>query len=78
MNAFSLSTIKIGRKVKIENIDGDKNTQLKLLSLGILPGDIIEVTGRGLCGGPISMKHDNGTFFALRRGHAAQIKVIHL
>ncbi len=75
MNSQILSNVKVGMKVKIAEINSDDATQLRLLSLGILPGDTLEVTGRSLFGGPISMKHENGTFFALRRTHASLIKV---
>lgn len=75
MNSQILSSIKVGIKVKIDEINSDEATQLKLLSLGILPGDVLEITGRSLFGGPISLKHQNGTFFALRRSHASLIKV---
>jgi len=75
MNTLMLSDALVGNVVRIESIEADEHTQLKLLSLGILPGDILEITGRGVFKGPISMKHGSGTFFALRRQHAGQIKV---
>lgn len=75
MNKFKLSEAQVGQQVQIDSIDADEHTQLKLLSLGILPGDILEITGRAIFRGPIALKHSSGAFLALRRNHAGQIRV---
>ncbi len=75
MQKLKLSEARVGQQVQIDSIEADEHTQLKLLSLGILPGDILEVTGRAIFRGPISLKHSSGTFLALRRFQAGQIQV---
>ncbi len=75
MDLFKLSEAQVGQQVQIDSIEADEHTQLKLLSLGILPGDVLEITGRALFKGPISLKHSSGSFLALRRDHAGQIRV---
>lgn len=71
----SLNKVKVGQKGVIQEMPEDSSHSMKLLALGILPGDILEVTGRALFGGPISLKHSSNTFFALRRSHASQILI---
>ncbi|WP_290733850.1 FeoA family protein [Halobacteriovorax sp. JY17] len=70
-----MSRLKIGQKAVIDSFPENSGESLKLLSLGILPGDEIEVTSKALLFGPLSLKHCNDTFFALRRSHASKIFV---
>ena len=70
-----LDEIEVGQQGTIVEMPKNSSHSMKLLSLGILPGDSIEVTGRALFGGPISLRHSNNTFFALRRSHASQILI---
>jgi len=72
---MSLDKLKIGQVAIIEELPKDSPHFLKLLSLGILPGDTIEVTGKAFFGGPLTLKHSNNTFFALRKSHAKEILV---
>lgn len=71
----SLNEVKVGQKVTIHDFPKNSIEELKLLSLGILPGDQVQVTGKAILSGPISLKHDNNTFFALRKNHARKILV---
>ena len=79
-----LSHIKVGQKVTITALgqEGEsaeeQYTARRLMSLGLLPGDEVEVTGKALFGGPISLKHQGQTFLALRRSHADNIMVSYL
>ena len=79
-----LSSVKVGQKVTITALgqEGEspeeQHTARKLMCLGLLPGDEVEVTGKALFGGPISLKHEGRTFLALRRSHADNIMVSHL
>ena len=72
---MSLDQIKVGQQVKIEDLDETGNQHKYLISLGVLPGDILKVVGKGTFGGPISCKHENETFFALRRDYAKKVFV---
>ena len=72
---MSLDQIKVGQQVKIEHLDESNHGHKYLISLGVLPGDILKVTGKGTFGGPISCKHENETFFALRRDYAKKVFV---
>lgn len=69
-----LSNLKKGTKAKIHSFCDSLEDSKKLLSLGVLPGDYIEITGK-LPFGPISLKHREHSFFALRRTHASKILV---
>ena len=70
-----LNDLKIGQLAKIKELPVNSASYMTLLSLGILPGDQLEVTGKAIFGGPITFKHSNNTFFALRRKQAKQIQV---
>ena len=70
-----MSRLKIGQRAIIDSYPESSVESLRLLSLGILPGDEIEVTSKSLFFGPLSLKHCNDTFFALRRSHASKIFV---
>lgn len=66
---------KTGENLKLENFSQNQSVYFKLISLGVLPGDQVQVVGRAPFGGPISIKHGNDTFFALRKSEAGQIIV---
>jgi len=72
----TLNEVKVGEKAEIASFTQDQKTHAKLLSLGILPGDKVEILSKAVLGGPISCQHiNNKTFFALRRSYAKQILV---
>ena len=62
-------------KLEILGFQSGAEEDVYLLSVGILAGDKIEVMGIAPFGGPISCKHEDNTFFALRRDYAAKIKI---
>ena len=70
-----LSNVKKGDQVTIVEIDADLQTQQELFSLGILPGDTLQVISSGFLGGPLALRHEQNTFFALRREYAGNILV---
>ena len=72
---LKLSEIKVGTKVIVSSYEGELSYQFKFISLGILPGDQIIVKSRSLFGGPISIKHGEYNFFALRKNYADKILV---
>lgn len=70
-----LSQVQIGEKVKIKLIRANLESRSTLAGLGILPGDDIEVVSKSIFGSPISFKHGESNFFALRKNEAAMIEV---
>lgn len=72
---IQMSRLKIGDKAIIDSFPENSKEGLRLLSLGILPGDEVEITSKAILFGPLSIKHCNDTFFALRRSHASKILV---
>jgi len=74
-NKDILSNIPIGQKVKILNFKNDLETKLFLMSLGVLPGDEIEVISKSPLGDPIFLKHFDTNFFTIRKNQAKFIEV---
>ncbi|MCO4794529.1 MAG: ferrous iron transport protein A [Bacteriovoracaceae bacterium] len=72
---MNLLELKVGEPRLIKDFSQNQSVYFKLLSLGILPGDEIEIMGKAPFGGPISIKHGSQTFLALRRSEAKQIEV---
>ena len=72
---MTLNDIEVGRTVFLDDFSNNQSVYFKLISLGLLPGDEIQIVGRAPFGGPISIKHGTETFFALRRAEAKQIQV---
>lgn len=70
-----LSEIKTGNIVKIVRISSSLENKISLTSFGLLPGDQLEVLRKSLFGSPISYKHGEANFFALRKSEAEQIEV---
>ncbi len=70
-----LSQVKIGEKVTIISFMKDLETKSTLISMGILPGDELEVISKSIFGSPISFKHGQNNFFALRSNQAKLIEV---
>lgn len=77
--SYSLADVKPGVAVEIIGYDGDGDGdgdyEFKFISLGILPGDKVTVQSRSFFGGPISIKHGEFNFFALRFNYAKKILV---
>ncbi|MBM3699486.1 MAG: ferrous iron transport protein A [Actinobacteria bacterium] len=68
-----LAHTKQGKKYRIENINGGHCMNLRLNSLGIVPGDIVKVIYQGY-GGPMTLAV-KGAKIALGRGIAHKIEV---
>ncbi|MEK6623408.1 MAG: FeoA family protein [Bdellovibrionota bacterium] len=60
-------------KAKIKSITGGEDSRERLLALGVLPGDEVELIGRAWFGSPLAIKLGKSNFIALRREHALQI-----
>ncbi len=72
---MSLDQVEAGEVVIIQSFDETSSEHKYLISLGVLPGDKLLVTAKAPFGGPISCKHEDETFFALRRSYAKKIFV---
>lgn len=70
-----LSEAKIGEKVRITSFNINLETKGTLISMGIIPGDELEVVSKSPFGSPISFKHGLNNFFALRKNQAELIGV---
>ena len=73
-----LTQVSVGQKVQVSELPEDVNLKLALVEAGILCGDELQITGRTLAGGPLSFKHGETSFFALRKKEASQMQVISL
>ena len=71
----TLADVKPGSVVEIIGYEGESHYEFKFISLGILPGDLVTVQSKSFFGGPISIKHGDFNFFALRRDYAKRIIV---
>ncbi len=56
---MKLSEIKVGESVRVKKIKGDINIRQRLLSMGILPGEIIKVEKIAPLGDPIDISVKN-------------------
>ncbi len=72
MNLFEASK---NQKVRIISLSENLSVQKKLLSVGVMEGDILEVVGRPFWKSPIVLKHGQKSFFALRKDYALSIQV---
>lgn len=72
---MTLDSADVGQKARLLDFKENESVYLKFISLGVLPGDEIEVLGKAPFGGPISLKHGDDIFFALRRSEAKKIKI---
>lgn len=70
-----LSNIKTGQTVKIVKFKDELETKAILTSMGVIPGDHLEVVSKSPFGSPIFFKHNLNNFFALRRNQADLIEV---
>lgn len=73
--ALTLANVDVGIKVEIVSYEGENLYEFKFISLGILPGDQVVVQSKSLFGGPLSIKHGDWNFFALRKDYAEKIIV---
>jgi ferrous iron transport protein A len=72
-NGISLSRVMPGKQVKIISLAGGRGLHSRLLSMGLIPGSIIEVVNQGMNGPCIVAQ--NGSRLAIGRGVAHKIIV---
>jgi Fe2+ transport system protein FeoA len=75
MTSSSLVEISVGKQIRFVDFSQDPAVYFRLLSLGIVPGDQAVIMGRAPFGGPISIRHGETNFLALRRNEAKTIIV---
>ena len=74
----TLADFKVGDVLEVIQFEGESQYEFKFISLGILPGDKLEIQSKSVLGGPISVKHEGAIFFALRLDYAKKIIVKNL
>jgi Fe2+ transport system protein FeoA len=72
---MTITDLETGQQAILINLGTDSSIHLKLLSLGLLPGDEITLLNRVPFRGPLSIKHGKTNYFALRFQEAAHIEV---
>ncbi len=72
---MTITDLKTGQKAILKNLGTDSSIHLKLLSLGLLPGDEITLLNRVPFKGPLSIKHGKINYFALRHKEASHIEI---
>ena len=70
----SLDQLKQGNRARIESIHGDDNLVQRLLEMGLLEGDEVEVIGFAPMGDPMEIRLRDYRL-SLRRSEAARISV---
>ncbi|HOD09274.1 MAG TPA: FeoA family protein [Flavobacterium sp.] len=70
----TIDLLKIGQKATIINLDVEK-IPLKLLEMGCLPGNEVEVLQIAPLGDPIYLNINNGSHLAIRIETAREIEV---
>ncbi|AUN96999.1 ferrous iron transport protein A [Bacteriovorax stolpii] len=73
--SLTLADVPVGTKVEVVGYEGESLYEFKFISLGILPGDHVEIKSKSLFGGPIALKHGEWNFLALRKDYANKIIV---
>lgn len=77
---MTISDLKKGEQAVIKNLGTkDSSLHLRLLGLGLLPGDTIQILNKIPFKGPIGLKQGPFLRFALRHREASkvQVEVIH-
>ncbi|HEU19210.1 MAG TPA: ferrous iron transport protein A [Deltaproteobacteria bacterium] len=72
-NGISLSQVMPGKQVKIISLAGGRGLHARLISMGLIPGSIIEVVNQGMTGPCVVAQ--NGCRLAIGRGVAHKIIV---
>jgi Fe2+ transport system protein FeoA len=73
--AVSLATLRPGQRGRITQLEGDDAVAVRLLELGLLPGELVEVLGTAPFGDPLAVLI-RGTRLAVRRCDAARIQIL--
>ena len=74
MNEKSLRDLKMGEKGKVVKVKGRGGIRRRLLDMGVVPGEIVEVERIAPLGDPMEI-HVKGYHLSLRKEEAEGIKV---
>ena len=72
--ATSLSQLQTGERARVLTVQGEDAVAIRLLELGVLPGEVVEVLGFAPWGDPMAVRV-RGARLALRRRDAARIEL---
>ena len=70
----SLDQLRVGERARVEAIAGDDNVVQRLLEMGVLEGQELEVLGFAPLGGPMEIRLQDYRL-SLRRSEASRIRV---
>lgn len=73
--SMTITDLANGQTATLKNLGKDPGLHLRLLSLGLLPGDPVTILNKVPFRGPISIKHGTKNYFALRYREASTIEV---
>lgn len=73
MKTFPLSNAKKNISIRIVEFPVDSQIAAKLVSLGILKGDVLRLIGTSFSGSPLAFLREGGISFALRKDEASLI-----
>lgn len=73
----SLDLLPIGRKARVESVEGADALVQRLLEMGLLEGEEVEVIGCAPLGDPIEVRLRDYRL-SLRRNEAARVRVLPL
>jgi ferrous iron transport protein A len=71
---LTLDQLRIGQRGRIEGIDGNDSLMQRLLEMGLLEGDEVEVLGVAPLGDPLELRLRDYRL-SLRRVEAARVRV---
>jgi ferrous iron transport protein A len=71
---MTLDQLRAGQRARVEALDGDDAVVQRLLEMGLLEGEEIEVVGFAPLGDPLEIRL-RGYCLSLRRREAARVRV---
>lgn len=72
---MNLASLRKGTRARIVTNHAEDRLKERLLSLGFVKGNLIELTARSIFGGTIVVRVNRQNVFSLRRSEAEQIEV---
>jgi ferrous iron transport protein A len=74
VSMLTLDRLPVGRAAKIVQINGEPSRVIRLMELGLMEGEMLEMLGTAPLGDPLAVRI-GGCRLALRRHEAALIEV---
>jgi ferrous iron transport protein A len=71
---ISLDQLRVGQRARVESLQGDDGLVQRLLEMGLLDGEQVEVVGFAPLGDPMEIRLQNYRL-SLRRSEAARVVV---